>query len=276
MMSKKRNIVIYTIVIAIIATGLAALVWGRTWRTARVNRLLVKGQSDQALTGYQRLLAGAPDSAVLLNNLGLCLYRQGKYDAAAGYFRKALKSASGRPAQAGRSGLFNPIHYHLGNSLFKQAAASRPDQAYNRFTEALSAYRQAIEADRSDRDAKYNYELTRLRADQARQQQQQEQNKQDKQDKQGSRNKQDRKNQPEKPDGQNGPEERPNQAQNRKNPTKRQPDPAQQSGQSGKNNPTPGMMSKAEAEALLKAAENGDQYQGRVLGADAPAGAKDW
>jgi tetratricopeptide (TPR) repeat protein len=276
MMSKKRNIVIYTIVIAIIATGLAALVWGRTWRTARVNRLLVKGQSDQALTGYQRLLAGAPDSAVLLNNLGLCLYRQGKYDAAAGYFRKALKSASGRPAQAGRSGLFNPIHYHLGNSLFKQAAASRPDQAYNRFTEALSAYRQAIEADRSDRDAKYNYELTRLRADQARQQQQQEQDKQNKQNKQGSRNKQDRKNQPEKPDGQNGPEERPNQAQNRKNPTKRQPDPAQQSGQSGKNNPTPGMMSKAEAEALLKAAENGDQYQGRVLGADAPAGAKDW
>lgn len=266
---------IYTIVIAVIVTGLTVLVWGKTWRTARANRLFAEGKTDQAVTGYQRLLTGAPDSPVVLNNLGLCLYRQGKYDAAAEYFRKARKAASGRPDQQGESRLLNNIHYNLGNSLFKQAAGSKSDQAYNLYSETLSAYRQAIAAGRSDRDAKYNYELTRLRVDQARQQQQQ-QNQPDKQDRQDRQNKADRKNQPEKRDGQDGSqkpsgqEQRQNQAENRDDRTKQQQEQAKQSGQSGKN------MSKAEAEALLKAAENGDQYQGMVIGEDTPAGAKDW
>jgi tetratricopeptide (TPR) repeat protein len=260
-LGKWWRMAIYTIVIAVIVTGLTVLVWGKTWRTARANRLFAEGKTDQAVTGYQRLLTGAPDSPAVLNNLGLCLYRQGKYDAAAEYFRKALKAASGRP---GESRLLNNIHYNLGNSLFKQAAGSKPDQAYNLYSEALSAYRQAIAAGRSDRNAKYNYELTRLRVDQARQQQQQ-QNQPGKQDRQ---NKADRKNQPEKRDGQEGSQKPSGQEQ--------QQEQAKQSGQSGKDNSAPGKMSKAEAEALLKAAENGDQYQGLVIGEDTPAGAKDW
>jgi Ca-activated chloride channel family protein len=280
-LSKRRRLIVYTIVIAVIAICLSALVWGKTWRTARANRLLLTGELDKAVTLYQKLLTGTPDSPVVLNNLGLCLYRQGKYEAAAGYFRKALKAVSGKSHQAGQSQLLNNIHYHLGNSLFKLAAKGQPDQAYNLFNEALSNYRQAIEAGRSDQDAKYNYELTRLRVDQA-QQQQEQQNQQDRKDQQNRENQQGKEGSQGKPDNQgkqqeqSKQEQQQNQAKSQNNQSKQPQEQTKQSGRSGQNQSAQGTMSKAEAEALLKAAENGDQYQGRVMVDDQPAGSKDW
>lgn len=282
----KRKKIIYTAVIAAFAIVIAIMAWGKTWRVAWANRLFAANQLDRALTVYQQLLNQEPNSPIILNNLGLCLYQQGKYDAAAGYFRKACQSGVNHQNQVGQLPLLNNIHYNLGNALFKLADQEQSGQAANLFNEALSNYRQAIEAERSDRDAKYNYELTRLRAERA----QQQPNRQEQQSNHKQQDQEDQKDQSIRKQGQTpqdsqekqghqGKTKEQSKQKQQENQGKNQTGQAKQGRPSGQRVPektSNRRMSKAEAEALLKAAENGEQYHSPVIIADPPAGNKDW
>jgi Ca-activated chloride channel family protein len=291
--------------IAILSAGvivliLAGLVWGQTIQMEQANRLLLANRTAEALAKYQGLAAHTPDSPYLLHNLGLCFYRQGKMDTAAGYFRKGLAQSS-RLTHSEQPKVQHSLEYHLGNSLFKQAQLDQNPggQKINLYQEALNHYQKAIEADRQDLDAKYNYELTKLRIEKAQQEQSDRSENNNQQDKQSqpdsqknSQNNRGQNNSKEK-DGQGKSTQSKQQGKDpQQNKNKGQND--SKKSQSGTNQPQrpdqtnnssserrsgskqQNYMSKAEAEALLKAAENGDEYQGPLINGEPATGDKDW
>lgn len=263
---------------------MGALVWGKTIRMASANKLFAaKDLTNQtkAAKVYEDMAVDEPNSPYVLHNLGLSQYVQGKFDQAASSLQKALKALEGvklSPKLA--KTLFFPFQYHSGNSMFKLAAKSQssqsgqsnqagqsiqsgqagqgqPQQPVNLYQAALESYQKAIEANPDDLDAKYNYELTKLRIKQEKNQQNQNQQSQDQQNQQGQ----------------------PNQNQNNQQQSGNQKNQQGQQNQSQKqqgNQSKPGEMSKEEAEALLKMAEKGEQYQGQLIfGAESPT-TKDW
>jgi Ca-activated chloride channel family protein len=105
------------------------------------NRLYAKGDFRGAVRVYQEALKKSPDDPALLTNLGAALYRAGDFKAAEDAFARARSKNKDVQTRAS---------YGRGNALFKQ----------EKYREALTAYREALEQNPGDRDARYNYELT--------------------------------------------------------------------------------------------------------------------
>ncbi len=114
------------------------------------NRLYAKGDFRGAVRVYREALAKRPDDAALLTNLGAALYRLGDYRAAEEAFARARSKNARLEGQAS---------YGRGDAQFKQ----------QRYREALSAFREALEKRPGDADARFNYELTlrKLRAEES-------------------------------------------------------------------------------------------------------------
>ena len=104
-----------------------------------------------------------PDAPELHFNVGDALFKRGEYDQALREFERVF-SAEEQKIQA-------QAHYNMGNSFFQQQA----------FEQAVAAYKQALELDAADEDAKVNLELA-LEKLQEQQQQQQQDSEQDQQD----------------------------------------------------------------------------------------------
>jgi tetratricopeptide (TPR) repeat protein len=277
-LTKKITVSVIIVMALLFLLFVANLVWGRTVRMARANRdLLTEGRLAAAQKTYEDLAVDLPESPYVLHNLGLAAYRQGRYQPAAAYFQKALeklKKHSGRSKR--RNELTARCHYHLGGSQFKiaesGAAASGQNVAQappvDLYNSALDNFRRALEITPSDLNAKYNYELTRLRADKARNQNQNQP------DQDQDQNKKDQKNKP------NERQDQQNQAQSNQSGRDQKQPPKQkgQKEQSGKNAADRQQkqgMTKEEARALLDMAENGAQYMAPIL-RDNSAVQKDW
>ncbi|MGH7725462.1 MAG: VWA domain-containing protein, partial [Candidatus Eiseniibacteriota bacterium] len=112
------------------------------------NRLYQKGDFRGAARVYQEALRKRPDDPALLTNLGSALYRLGQYRAAEEAFARAR---SKKPSLEGQAA------YGRGDAQFRQ----------ERYREALSSFREALEKRPRDADARFNYELTlrKLRAE---------------------------------------------------------------------------------------------------------------
>jgi len=78
------------------------------------------GRIEQAILLYRQILAGAPDRAEVLNNLGTALAAQGKLDEAVFCYRRALVAA---PQWA-------DAHINLGNVLHAQGKSEDAARAY--------------------------------------------------------------------------------------------------------------------------------------------------
>jgi Ca-activated chloride channel family protein len=130
--------------VAAIALGLAASpgVARAEHPLVEGNRLYARGDFKGAARVYQAALAKRPDDPALLANLGAALYRMEDFAAAGDAFARALSARD--PQVAARAG------QGRGNALFRQ----------ERYREALDAYRSALEARPDDADARHNYELT--------------------------------------------------------------------------------------------------------------------
>ena len=166
------------------------------------NRQFKREQFEKSVDSYQRALQHDSTSFEAKYDLASALYRTERYE-------KAEKTLLGIVNDTTRTELERgEVAYNLGNTQFAQ----------QKYTEALSSYRQAMRCNPNDEDAKFNYAFTKRLIQQEEQQQQQqsqdqnqdnkEQN-QDKQDQQNNQNQQgeDKQDQQQQPQNQDGKEE---------------------------------------------------------------------
>ncbi len=149
-------------VLLLLATNF--LIWGDTWRMFTANRYYNKADYERAQERYEDLLVDLPNSPYVFNNLGLSFSKSDRNDKAIANLREAtggLESLTLGKSQ--KSKLKNEFHYNLGNALSSSAEKSQDQQGQANYMEALENFKQAIEANPKDMDAKYNYELTLLR-----------------------------------------------------------------------------------------------------------------
>lgn len=160
----------------ILLFAVIALVWGNAWRTATANRYYNKADFERARERYEDLLVDMPKSPYLLHNLGLSLLRKDRNDKAITNLREATAGLEElKTGKSRKKKLKNEFYYNLGNALYVSAEKSQDQQSQANYQEALESFKQAIEADPRDLNAKYNYELTLLRLKQPPPSQQPEQ-----------------------------------------------------------------------------------------------------
>ncbi len=213
---------------------IAWLVWGNSLRMTQANRAFQSGALDQARRGYQQLQRQAPKAPAPAHNLGLCDYLQGNLASSLKFLNQAAKQVETLKSKNRKKTVANPVYYQLGNGLFK--TAEKATQSNAGYQAALDSYQKAIIANPADLDAKYNYELTKLRLEAAQHKQ-------------------------------NTPEQ--SQANDQPKNQKNNNSQANQNNQSkpgnGASKPNQGAMTKEEAAALLKMSENAAQYHGPVV-----------
>ncbi len=150
------------------------------------------GRWDEAIEHWDALRRRHPDLAELPYNMGVAAHRKGDLERAAQLFRDAAAAASD-PALRARSA------YNLGTTEFQRAASKGGDQAAaaaaaggldeagRRVAEALEQFRDALDQDPGDVDARANGELAQQFLERLRQLKQdlQQQQNQDQSQQQG-------------------------------------------------------------------------------------------
>ncbi|MBQ7310520.1 MAG: tetratricopeptide repeat protein [Alistipes sp.] len=165
------------------------------------NRQYERKDYDSSIDNYSRALRHDPTSFEAKFNTANVQFRKAFVDSLqmdVKMLEKAEKSLRKLAQDSTRTDIERAdVAYNLGNSLFAQ----------QKFKEALTCYRDAMRLNPEDKEAKYNYALTKemLKQQQQQQQQQQDQNQdqnQDNQDKQDQENQQDKQDQQNKEDKQ--------------------------------------------------------------------------
>jgi Ca-activated chloride channel family protein len=158
----------------LLVLAICALGWLDPSATPReAARLYEAGKFDDAATKYNQALVDEPDSALLHFNLGDAEYRRKQYEASARAFASLPQDAAAQ--------------YNQGNALYQMGLAAeqaKPQDALQKWAEALVAYRRAIATDPADEDAKFNYEWVSRKIEELKkklEEQQQNQNQQDQQ-----------------------------------------------------------------------------------------------
>lgn len=156
---------------------------------------------ENASTYYLKSNESNKDYYKSLFNLGTSLYKQGKYeDAAENFDRVANMNTLSKNDKA-------KAYHNLGNSLLKQ----------KKYKESIDAYKNALKANPSDMNTKYNLEYAkRMMAAQMQQQQQNKQQQQDKQQQQQQQQQQQDKNDQQDKNNQNQKQDQQDQNQKQK------------------------------------------------------------
>ena len=168
----------------------------------KANRQYERGDYDSSIDNYSRALQHDPQSFEAKFNTANVQFRKAFVDSMqmdVKMLEKAEKTLRKLAQDSTRTDIERAdVAYNLGNSLFAQ----------QKFKEALTCYRDAMRLNPEDREAKYNYALTKEMLKQQQQQQQDQNqdqnqdNQQDKQDQQNQDNKQDQQDKEDKQDQQ--------------------------------------------------------------------------
>ena len=191
-------------VLAILAVVVTALISGDVFAQKMPERRLVrKGNRqyerkdyDSSIDNYSRALRHDPTSFEAKFNTANVQFRKAFVDSLqmdVKMLEKAEKSLRKLAQDSTRTDIERAdVAYNLGNSLFAQ----------QKFKEALTCYRDAMRLNPEDKEAKYNYALTKEMLKQQQQQEQNQDQNQDNQDKQDQENQQDKQDQQDKEDKQ--------------------------------------------------------------------------
>lgn len=222
----------------------------------KANKQFEQGEYAKALELYDQALVESPDNPKLRINRGSAHYKLGQFDQAVEDYKSATEVED--------KGALSDLHYNKGNALFMQGEQlyrAGNQQAMEKFTAARESYIEALDKRPSDRDAKWNLQLTQARIKQLKQQQQQQQkqNKDNKQKKDDQQKKQQGENQQDqdkqKKQQQDRPEDQDQQKQDR-NQQQQQQQKKNQEQEQQKPQPRPRKqeeeMKKEEAQRLLR------------------------
>ncbi|HNR49272.1 MAG TPA: tetratricopeptide repeat protein [Bacteroidia bacterium] len=222
---RKNNLILLSFMLLIPFMGMAQ---NEKSLVRKGNRDYKKGDFSEAELQYRKSIEKNNKTQEGKFNLGDALYKQGKYDEAAGTFQNLSNEKPDKDLKA-------KSFYNQGNALLKA----------EKYQESANAYKESLKINPNDEDARYNYvyALSKLRQQQQQQQQQQDKNKKDNKDK----NKDQQKNQDKKDDKKNDKNQQQNQNQQQKD-QKDQKEQAQQP-----------KISKEDAERMLQAVNNDEK-----------------
>lgn len=143
---------------------------------AEANQQIAAGDIVKALQLLQQAASLKPESPEITYDLGVAHYKAGDYATAAEYFLKALAGSN--------LGLEQKTRFNLGNCAYAEGLKNQndPKAALDKFRIAADRFREALQLDPKDVDARANLERSGLMIRQMKQEQQkQEQQKQDNQ-----------------------------------------------------------------------------------------------
>ena len=131
------------------------------------NALYEAGSFDAAARQYDMAAQALPDAAAVHFNLGNALFKQQRFNAAVEHYARALTTAAPGPA-----GLEGRLKFNLGNVAYQRALQALPDaqQALPHLQSAVTYYRDSLEVDPQQGDARYNLELAQTLLRQLQQQ----------------------------------------------------------------------------------------------------------
>ncbi len=143
---------------------------------AKANQAFADGNFEAALEGYNKADVYMPESPEVAYNQALAHYKLGDYVAARIHFNRALAT---RDLE-----LEADVKYNLGNVAYASALEklSSPQEAIDLLKKGIGHYRDALELDPDDQDAKANIQAAQLLIkdllDKLKQQQEQQQQQQ--------------------------------------------------------------------------------------------------
>jgi Ca-activated chloride channel family protein len=154
-----RSALVLLVALAVFVAPLPLWAEGRdaATRNRDANRAFEETRFEEATDLYDAAQTLEPESGVISYNLGNALYRQGLYEEATSAL---LRGSIADDRQVRQNSLFN-----LGNAFVQ----------LEKYPEALTAYRNALQVDPHDLDTKINFEKAMQRLQQQQEQQKQEQ-----------------------------------------------------------------------------------------------------
>jgi tetratricopeptide (TPR) repeat protein len=123
--------------------------------------------ADQAATPGGTTDVKAPRTQY---NAGTSAYRAGQFSQASQAFQQSIKAAPASDAR--RLADQEDAYYNLGNALYRagqQSEKSTPQDAIQKWTEAVKAYDTALQLRADDADSKYNRDFVKRKIDALRQ-----------------------------------------------------------------------------------------------------------
>lgn len=214
----------------------------------RGNRAFNRGEYDEAKRYYDKVLTEKEkleEKKEALFNSASVDYKKKEYENAIKQFESLAQNKDLSPE------LRADAHYNIGNALVRRAKDLPVEEQMKFYQQALNAYKQALELNPRDREAKENYEFVRsmLRQEEERQRQR-EQNRRDKnqqdekpQDQKNSDNQRNQNRQDQESEKNEKKDEKEKQKESEQNPEPRE----------NRNEPMPQNFSKEEAERILNA-----------------------
>lgn len=163
--------------IIVIWSAAGALAADRSPRSlvAEANQQIAAGDIVKALQLLQQAASLKPESPEIAYDLGVAHYKAADYATAAEYFLKSLAGSD--------LGLEQKTRFNLGNCAYAEGLENQddPKAALEKFRIAADRFREALQLDPKDADARANLERAGLMFRQMKEEQQkQEQQKQDK------------------------------------------------------------------------------------------------
>ena len=217
------------VLVVALATAATADQPGPRQLVANANRAFAEGDYETALQGYNKADVSMPESPRVAYNQALAHYKLGDYVAARNHFNRALATRDLK--------LEADVKYNLGNVAYASALEklSSPQEAIDLLKRAIGHYRDALELDPDDQDAKANIQMAQLLIKDLldKLKQQQEQQKQQQQDQQQQQQCDQENQDQQQQDGQQGQQEQEQQQQTeqQQQPDQQPPDQQQQADQ---------------------------------------------
>jgi tetratricopeptide (TPR) repeat protein len=132
--------------------------------------LVIPMRSESADQSSNQAATSSPKTPVVQYNAGTSAYRAGQFSQATQSFQQSIKVAPASDAKRLRDQ--EDAYYDLGNALYRagqQSEKSAPQDAIQKWTEAVKAYDTALQLRADDADSKYNRDFVKRKIDALRQ-----------------------------------------------------------------------------------------------------------